>query len=164
MAKPAFKLTPPDPNEDQLQESIINLLEAILRPGEALVTHFPAGGYHLSPAARARLYRLGLRRGWPDVVICYGQGRILWLEIKTVTGKLSIDQRQKHLQLEQLGHHVVVCRRIEDVLIALALHGVPFRKAQIDRSYHGTINQGDAQSSTTESTQSTRASTEAINA
>ena len=55
MSRRAFKLTPPDPTEDQFQQSVANLLDAILDPQDAAYTHIPVGGYELSPAARARL-------------------------------------------------------------------------------------------------------------
>lgn len=153
--RPKLKLTPPDPSEDRLQESIFHLLERILLPEEALATHFPAGGYHLTPAARARLYRIGLRRGWPDAFICYSFGRILWLEVKTATGTISPAQRENHLRLRALGHKVCVVRRVEDVIAALIEHEVPFKKVRLDGDWYAqTINQGDAPGSAAESPQS----------
>lgn len=139
-----FKLTAPDPSEDELQSSIADLLNAILMPGAALFSHFPAGGYHLTEAARARLYRLGLRRGWPDIIICYSGGRSLWLEVKTPTGVLSHEQRTKHTELRCLGHTVLVVRSVEDVIAALITHGVPFRKARIAGYDYGKSNTGAA--------------------
>lgn len=155
-----------DPSEDQFQESVANLLDAILPADQVVWTHIAHGGYELSGAARGRLMRLGLKRGFPDIVICYKPGRTLWLECKTRTGRVSIDQKQKHALLWVMGHNVVVVRRIEDVISALELHGVPFRKARLDRSYHGA-NQGDqgtAPGSAEESTQGAVQPTEAINA
>lgn len=150
MTKP-FKLAYPDPDEDQFQASVVHLFDAILRPEEAIYTHIAHGGYELSKAARARLFRLGLKPGWPDIEIRYSEGRSLFLEFKTATGKLSLGQRQRHAQLEALGHVVVVCRWssrwAEDIIAILEKHGVPFRRAQVDGSYlYGTaIDQGAAQ-------------------
>lgn len=139
-AKP-FKLVPPDPSEDQLQKSIADLLEWIL-PEEVAWSHFPAGGYQLTRAAQARLLRLGLKRGFPDLMICYGRLKMLWMEVKTPTGVVSKQQEKRHAQLQALGHVVVVVRSVEQVLQALLTYGVPIRRARLDRSYHGT--QGDA--------------------
>lgn len=151
---PRLKLTYPDPSEDQLQESIANFLDAVLRPEEAVYTHIPVGGYILSPRARGRLYRIGVKKGFPDICIAYKPGRMLWLELKTPTGRLTLDQEQRHAQLFVLGHKVVTCRSVEDVISAMELHGVPFRKAQLSGSYHGTaINQGDAASGAAEPAQ-----------
>lgn len=150
---PRLKLTYPDPSEDQLQESIANFLDAVLRPEEAVYTHIPVGGYILSPRARGRLYRIGVKKGFPDICIAYKPGRILWLELKTATGRLTLDQEQRHAQLFVLGHNVVTCRRIEDVISAMELHRVPFRKAQIGGSYYGTNVASEAPSAAAQSTQ-----------
>ena len=132
-----LKLVYPDPSEDQLKHSIANLLDAILPEDQVLWSHFPAGGYELTPAARARLYRLGLKRGFPDILLCYSLGRILWLEVKTPTGVVSPAQRKVHLGLKKQGHNVVIVRRIEDVIKALMEYNVPFRRARLAESYHG---------------------------
>lgn len=129
--KPRFKLTPPEPNEDQLQKSVADLLDWLLPEEKAIYSHFPAGGYFLSPAARARLFRLGLKPGFPDIIICYGIGRVLWIEMKTSKGVLSLVQRKKRAQLGVLGFSVVTCRRVEDVVQALIEHDVPFHKARL---------------------------------
>lgn len=163
MAKRPFRLTYPDPTEDQFQQSVASLLDAILRPEEATYTHIGHGGYELSPAARARLYRLGLKRGWPDICIVCRPGRVLWLELKTATGRLSLEQRQRHAQFILMGHHVVVCRRIEDVITALELHQVPFRTARLDGSYHGAqVHQSNAQSGPQEPAQGQASSAEGM--
>ena len=158
MAKP-FKLRYPDPDEDRFQEAVANLLDAILRPEEAIYTHIGHGGYHLTPAARGRLMRLGLRRGWPDLVIAYKPGRTLWLELKTAIGRLTLDQQQRHAQLFVLCHNVVTLRWsqhwAEDLIQVLQLHGVPYRQSSLDRSYRAQVlDTGTAQSSAAEHPQS----------
>ena len=55
-------------SEDDLHEQVAKAL-AILLPPPVEWTTVPAGGYELSAAARARLFRLGLRPGWPDIII-----------------------------------------------------------------------------------------------
>lgn len=152
--KKRFRLTPPDPSEDQFQHSIANLLDAILLADQVAWSHFPAGGYFLTPAARARLYRLGLKQGFPDLVICYSVGRVLWLEVKTATGVVSPAQRAMHLLLRRLGHHVVVVRKIEHVIAALLEYGVPFRCNSIAEGYIGTSISSDASGAAAERTQS----------
>lgn len=156
-----FKLAYPDPDEDQFQASVANLLDAILKPEEAIYTHIAHGGYELSKAARARLYRLGLHRGWPDICIAYGTGRMLWLEFKSALGRLSLDQRQRHAQLEALGHVVVVCRWsshwAEDIIATLTRHGVPFRQARLAEGYRGTaLNSSNATGGAQEHPESAR--------
>src|SRR4051794_21166197 len=86
MPKP-FRLTPPQASEDELHASVATALSVLLQP-PAQWTHFPAGGYGLSPQASARLSRLGLKPGWPDLLVCH-DGRLYGLELKTRTGRLS---------------------------------------------------------------------------
>lgn len=138
MPKRRLKLTPPDPDEDQLQASIVNLLHAILISEQVRWTHIAHGGYELSKAARGRLFRLGLQRGFPDLVICYAPGMTLWLEIKTATGCLSPAQRAVHLSLRAMSHNVVIVRRIEDVIKALIEYRVPFRQTRLDGEWYAT--------------------------
>lgn len=150
MRKPKLKLTPPDPDEDQLQASIVSLLHAILIAEKVKWTHIAHGGYELSKAARGRLFRLGLQRGFPDLVFCYAPGQTLWMEVKTATGHTSPAQKVMHLSLRAMGHNVVVVRRIEDVIKALIEYRVPFRQARIDGDWYGTIDKGNASVSTQE--------------
>ena len=85
----------------------------------------------MTPGARARLFRIGLRPGFPDIVICYEPGRCLWLELKTKHGGLSNDQKDRHAVLMGLRHQVAVCRSAEDVMAALEMYDVPHHKARI---------------------------------
>ena len=134
-----------EPTEDQLHQSIADLLKWIL-PDDVGWSHFPAGGYALSRGGGARLYRLGLTTGWPDLMITYSGGRTLWLEVKTRFGVTSRAQRKRHEQLQANGHPVVVVRRASDVIAALETYGVPFKKVRLADAYRATEgNEGAAQ-------------------
>lgn len=126
-----------EPDEDALQESIADLLDWIL-PDEVVWSHFPAGGYQLSKAAAARLYRLGLKRGIPDICVWYAGGRTLGMEVKTRRGVASTAQKGVHARLQAAGHPVVIVRCVEDVLAALRTYGVPYLKARLAEGYRGT--------------------------
>ena len=53
--------------------------------------------------------------GWPDL-ICFGpRGRVLLIELKNSKGKMSATQHRRFVRLEQLGHHVHVCRSVSAV-------------------------------------------------
>lgn len=123
-----------EPDEDQLHKSIADLLDWVLTE-DVVWSHFPAGGYELGPAARGRLWRLGLKQGFPDLVICYAPLKTLWLEVKTRFGVTSRAQKRKHEQLRAIGHPVVVVRSVEDVLAALETFGVPYRKVRLAEAY-----------------------------
>lgn len=141
MSKPRpFRLTAPEPDEDCLHASVAAALNTLLLP-PAQWTTFPAGGYGLSPAAAARLYRLGLKPGWPDILVCH-DGRLYGLELKTRDGRLSttrmvhtrsgaarvrMGQREMLAGLERAGVRIAVCRDVLEVLETLRRWDVPLR-------------------------------------
>ena len=129
-------------SEDDLHEQVARAL-AILLPPPVEWTTVPAGGYELSAAARARLFRLGLRPGWPDIIISYHG--IFGIELKTRTGVLSktrivrtrsggarvvVGQRDMHTRLLASGMRLAVCRSLDGVLSQINAWGIPTREAR----------------------------------
>jgi hypothetical protein len=82
----AFRLVAPEPSEQELQEAVARLLDAVLLPPTEW-TAFVAGHVQLAPAERARLFRSGLKTGWPDLLILHGG--LYGVELKTSKGRLS---------------------------------------------------------------------------
>jgi hypothetical protein len=141
--RPPFKLTYPDPAEDRVHEAVAIALDTLLLP-PAIWTTFPAGHGLLSAQAAARLHRLGMKRGWPDIIVIHN-GRLHGLELKTRTGRLSktrevrtrwggtrtvIGQVEMHELLLRAGALVAVARSVDEVLEQLAAWGVPTRQAR----------------------------------
>jgi hypothetical protein len=86
MTAAAFKLTAPEPLERDIHEACAQALDRLLLP-PARWACYPAGAAQLSPQQQARYSRLGLKRGWPDLMIAY-QG--MWgIELKRRGGRLS---------------------------------------------------------------------------
>jgi len=107
-------------------------------------TTFPAGGYRLPRSAATRLARLGLKTGWPDILIVH-RG-VFGIELKTEVGRLSktrisrfgrsgvrliVGQADMHVRLRAAGMPVAVCRSLEDVLAALRGWEIPLRGAAV---------------------------------
>jgi hypothetical protein len=101
----------PDPLEQQIQRSIVQLLDGFLRP-EWYFTHI-ANGELRSPATAGKLRGLGVRPGAPDLVLV---GRspehagAHWMEVKRdAKAKLRPAQAafQTRCQLLQIPHVVV---------------------------------------------------------
>lgn len=145
-----FKLTPAFPPEQDLHESVAKALDRLLLP-PAEWTTFPAGSVPLPPQFAAKLARLGLKRGWPDVLVLHG--RMFGIELKRVGGVLSKTRvvRTRSGALRQLdgqvdvfprlnlaGMEIAVCRSIDEVLDALDVWGVPTRQVRLG----GNQNQG----------------------
>jgi hypothetical protein len=58
--------------------------------------------------------------GWPDRMVILGQGRHLYVEFKTKSGKLTPRQSAVHQWLRSLGEPVYVCTTTQEVLAAIA--------------------------------------------
>jgi hypothetical protein len=68
-------------------------------------------------------------RGWPDVLAILPNGVVLFLEIKTPTGRLSPYQVRVHHQLREQHANVYTIRDFHDLETALARHGGPVEQA-----------------------------------
>ena len=55
------------------------------------------------------------KRGWPDLTAILPCGTVLFLEVKTPTGRVSKIQQYMHKQLEGVNANVHVVRSVEDV-------------------------------------------------
>lgn len=51
--------------------------------------------------------------GHPDFTIYLSSGRVVFVESKTATGKLSTEQVAYHCRLQKRGHAVFVCRSLQ---------------------------------------------------
>lgn len=104
-------------SESEIQIQIVELLKRVLK-GDVLWTFFPAGeagGGRGGKVRGARLKRMGLQPGWPDLQFLH-KGRYFGMEVKTKTGRLSTAQRRMHSLMEDQGISVAVVRSINDVL------------------------------------------------
>jgi hypothetical protein len=126
--------------EDALHASVADALDKLLLP-PARWTTFPAGSVPLPPRYAAKLARLGLKRGWPDIqIVC--RGRIWGIELKRRGGKLSrtrivrtrrgglrelTGQEDEFPRLREAGMEIAVCSTVPAVLAFLTACGVPLR-------------------------------------
>jgi hypothetical protein len=134
-----FRLTAPVVPEQDLHESVADALDKLLL-GPAEWTCFPAGSVPLPPQFAAKLARMGLKRGWPDVLVL--SGRLYGIELKRRGGRLSrtklvrgrsgilremLGQDVMFPRLEHAGMTIGVCHSVDEVLAFLASAGVPLR-------------------------------------
>lgn len=66
----------------------------------------------------SRLKAMGLRSGVSDLVVLM-PGRVVFLELKTATGKQSDSQILFQKKVESLGFQYSVCRNLEEVCGAI---------------------------------------------
>ncbi len=132
-----LRLSHPVVPEDDLHAAVAKALHVLLQP-PVMWTTFPAGNVPLPPQFAAKLARLGLARGWPDVLILHGQ--LYGIELKRVGGQLSktrlvrtrkgglrelAGQEDVFPRLERAGMTIAVCHSVDAVLAQCAAWGLP---------------------------------------
>jgi hypothetical protein len=141
MARAPFKLTPFEPPEREIHKACAAALDSLLLP-PAMWACYPAGVAQLSPQQMARYSELGLKRGWPDIMVSY---HAFWgIEIKRVGGRLSktrigrtrkgspkilTGQEEVFPQLIESGGFaaIAIVHSVEEMLDQLARWHIPLR-------------------------------------
>jgi hypothetical protein len=72
-----------------------------------------------SPRLAAKLKAEGLRSGVADLCIMLPGGRVGWLELKTLTGKQSLEQKGFEARCIRLGHPYEVVRTVASAIDVL---------------------------------------------
>jgi hypothetical protein len=143
-ARRPFRLTPPPIPEEDLHCAVVQALDRLLLPPTQWTT-FPAGQIKLPPMLAAKLARMGLKRGWPDVLILHG--KLYGIELKRRGGKLSktyftrdkrtgalrerLGQADVFPKLEEAGMTIAVCSSLLEVYAQLSAWGIPMRVGSI---------------------------------
>ena len=76
--------------------------------------------------------------GWPDRLIPLKSQKVLWVELKTLTGILSPRQEAVHAILKNLGHTVLVLRTKQEITDALETASVSIKRRKVP-PYKGLI-------------------------
>jgi hypothetical protein len=141
-AKPKpFKLTAPIVPEVDIQEAIADALDRLLLP-PAVWTTIPIGHVQLAPAQAARLSRVGVKRGWFDILVVHNS-QPYGLEIKRHGARLSRDrlvptrsggrrmiegQESVFPRLLGAGIKIATVESVDHMLKALWAWGIPVRR------------------------------------
>ena len=106
--------------EDQLQAAIVSWWNLQFHVHRKCLVAVPnelvgrAGNY-----ARAMAKPLGVVSGAPDLLIFASSGRVVCVELKTLTGRQSQSQKEFQAKVESLGHQYYLIRSL-DAFIELA--------------------------------------------
>lgn len=130
--KPRTK--PNQHHEASLQETVVAFLDRVLLP-PATYTAIGHGVYFTKDREEAqrrgaRLKRLGVKPGWPDLIILHN-GRAHGIELKTKEGTLSDAQKAVHTAIVLARCTVTVCRSVDDVRDRLEVWGIPMLKVHL---------------------------------
>jgi hypothetical protein len=136
-----FRLTAPEPLELDIHQACADALNKFLLP-PAFWVCYPAGAVQLEPHETARLLRLGLKRGIPDIIVWYFG---TWgIELKRKGGRLSktrvVRTRRDKLRILDGQEDVfpkliasggfaaiAVCHSADEALAQIARWGIPLR-------------------------------------
>jgi len=98
-------------SEHDLQASCIKWFDHQFgRRADVLLFAIPNGG-HRHPAVASKLKAEGVRAGIPDLCLIL-KNRVAFIEMKTLSGKLSAKQNEVCEIIENLGHPVYTCRSL----------------------------------------------------
>lgn len=121
--------------EQALQKGVAQLLDMVLASPVEWTAIGHGGGGRVRGAI---LKAMGLKPGWPDIIIstpfqhCRANASLMvGIELKALEG--SVDEHQKivHSRLEKSGWRIYVCRSLEEVLAALDDSGTPYRPVRL---------------------------------
>lgn len=119
--------------EADLQRAVVKALRFAL-PRTAIIHHSANEVTEPGPRGAKRqaiLVGMGVHPGFADlVVLC--DGRVLFLELKSLKGKLITDQEAFRDAVLAQGHGWALVRSLDDALGALADHGFTTRVVQPD--------------------------------
>ena len=117
----------PQMSEAQFHGAVADYLRATLRPPVIWTTIGHGGGGRVRGA---QLKRLGLAKGWPDILIIAPGPNVIGLELKAGKNDLTPEQRQMEHAFFECRAWFVTCRSIEDVERALLfLKAIPAARA-----------------------------------
>jgi len=107
-------------NEAALKRAVVAALQLELR-GRGKVLRLNAGKLVLSDAKYGRRVLSGVEPGTPDLLVLLPGGRCVWIELKAERGRVTELQASWHANARALGHHVAVCRTVQDAIATVLL-------------------------------------------
>lgn len=106
-------------SEEILHRHVAQFLDVVIKP-PMIWTTIPAGGGGLIRGAK--LKAMGLKKGWPDIIVIAPGPHIIAIELKAKEGKQSPEQKAVAAALWDCKVPYFLCRSVEEV--HLALHSV----------------------------------------
>ena len=125
--KPAARIARKSPEAD-IQRSIVKTLRLLL-PAGSIVHHSPnevRQGGEDGRLKQALAVGMGLHPGFSDLIVL-SEGRVLFLELKAPTGRLSESQRIFRDRVRAQGHAWGMARSLDEALDVLRAEGFATR-------------------------------------
>jgi hypothetical protein len=113
---------PPSPSEYQLHCAVVDTVRRWIMPGW-IFTHIPSGEKR-DPITAARLKRMGVTAGFPDLMFFGPNGEVCFVELKAESGRMSAPQIAVMRHLVAAGHSFLRSNDYRDVVETLKEWGV----------------------------------------
>ena len=112
----------PSASEYQLHVTVVDTVRRWIMPGW-IFTHF-ANGERRDQVTAARLKRMGVTPGFPDLVFFGPSGEVCFVELKSRAGRVREAQADIAAHLMAAGHGYLVSSDYRDVIETLKAWGV----------------------------------------
>lgn len=120
--------------ELKLHIAVADFLKLAL-PASVGWTTIAHGGFELPKRTADKLKAMGLRGGFPDIMLIHPQsGVFCGIELKSPTGTLSADQKAIHAIIRASGGNVETARSVDEVIGILRAWSFPLRTQDIGRA------------------------------
>ncbi|MET4720770.1 hypothetical protein ABIF63_004876 [Bradyrhizobium japonicum] len=113
---------PPAPSEYQLHCAVVDTVRRWIMP-HWIFTHI-ASGEKRDQVTAARLKRMGVTAGFPDLMFIGPCGQMCWIELKARAGRLGDAQAAVAAHLVAAGHGYLCSDDYRDVIETLKAWGV----------------------------------------
>ena len=105
--------------EDLIQKQCVQWIK--YQYPELIIHHSPNGGFRTK--AEAGIFKsIGTLAGFPDLLILFPDGNILFIEVKTLTGRQSASQKEFQRKAQKLGHNYEVVRSLNEFIMTINKH------------------------------------------
>ncbi len=109
--------------EREISRAIVNELEKFLHLKKlSYFVNLEGARRDKRQQVAAKLH--GMRAGRPDIEIFLNDGRTMFIELKTLKGRLTDKQKQVHQELGGLGHDVRTIYALDAVSAIKSLHKI----------------------------------------
>jgi len=106
----------PGHSEDRIQQDIFLFLNntfcLAIMPDRGIIYHVP--NQRISKVERMKLAAIGVLAGASDLIFVF-RGKVIFLEIKTTTGRQDPAQKEFQSRIEANGFRYYLVRSVEDV-------------------------------------------------
>lgn len=101
--------------EREVQDRIL----AALQGRGLLAFHIPNHGRYNPKTRQYTIVDKYHVPGIPDIAVVLPNGRMLWIEVKSMAGTQSVEQMEVEKRLRAMGHPYVLARTLDDVLVPM---------------------------------------------